>query len=144
MTFKNIQHKLETFTVEQELNFAIVETLINNLNSIKPSHTINNTVKFENNEFKSVNLGYKHSFLIKDIQKAILGDLEQHKKFIIKEVEKDLKYFNSTNDYINAKTSLENLIKYYSVNYPCYNNTDDFKLFIVDIYDKVKAIINLQ
>jgi hypothetical protein len=133
MDFVNITHNLETLSKEQELDFRIVETLLSNLNSVKPPHVPVNTLKYKNKEFVVVSLGFAHRFLLEDIEKALLGNLESHKEFIIQEVRKQLTDYSrnrSATNYLNTKEFLHSLMNYYGNNYPVYSDNDDFKIFI--------------
>jgi hypothetical protein len=133
MEFVNITHNLETFSKEQESEFKVVETLLHNLNSVKPSHVAVNKLNYKNEQFTIVNLGFAHRFLLDDIEKALLGNLESHKKFILEEVRKHLTDYSrnrSATNHLNTKTFLDSLMKYYGNNYPVYSDNDDFKIFI--------------
>jgi hypothetical protein len=135
MNFVNITHNLETFSDNQIKEFKIVEKLLNNLNLIKPSHVNINKLEYSDNSFKVVSFGFAHSFLLNDIEKAILGNLESHKEFIIEKVRenfKDYDYNKTPTNLINTKTFLDSLIKYYS-DYPLYNDNNDFKDYIKEL-----------
>ena len=133
MNFLNITHNLKTFSEEQITDFKIVEVLLNNLNSIKPPHVLLNKLHFETDKFKVVSLGFIHNFLLKDIEKALLGDLEIHKTFIVEEVKIRLKDYNKNTNDANAILGLTSIMKYYSINYPQYTENDDFEIFINDL-----------
>ena len=91
MDFINIMHNLGSLSNEQERDFRIVESLLNNLNSLKPSHVPDNKLNYGNHKFTVVSFGYAHRFLLEDIEKALTENIDLHKEFIIEEVENSLR-----------------------------------------------------
>jgi hypothetical protein len=135
MTYKNITHNLEIVSEKQKTDFILIETLLEKLNSIKPSQVNLTKLKYLNNTFKVDSFGFMHSFLLNDIEQALLGNQTQHKEFIINKVRSTFKGFKT--DFLNTKTILEALIKYYT-DYPLYFETDDFQNYISDINESIQ------
>lgn len=91
MVYTNISHNLESISAEQERKLKIVEILLSNLNSLKPSHVVLNKLQYVDDTFNLTSLGFMHAFLLKDIEKALLKDLELHKLFILEKLKKKSK-----------------------------------------------------
>lgn len=135
MTYKNITHNLELISEEQNDIFALVETLIDKLNSIKPSHVSLNKLHYSDGSFKVTSFGFMHGFLLKDIEQALLVNQTQHEEFIIEKVRETFKDFKT--DFLNTKVVLEALVNYYT-DYPLYCETSDFKNYINDINKSIQ------
>lgn len=135
MTYKNITHNLEVISEKQKTDFILVETLLDKLNSIKPSHVNLTKLEYINDTFKVVSFGFMHSFLLNDIEQALLGNQTHHEEFIIEKVRETFKDFK--NDFLNTKIVLEALINYYT-DYPLYFETDDFENYISNINKSIQ------
>lgn len=138
MAYKNITHDLEIVSEEQKNIFTFVEILLDNLNSVKPSHVNLNKLHYSDGTFKVVNFGFMHNFLLKDIDQALLKDLNTHKDFIIDKVRDVFKdYDKNVTKLLNAKIVLEALIIYYT-NYPLYLENEDFKNYIIKLNNSIQ------
>ncbi len=135
MIYKSITHNLETVSEKQKVNFILVETLLDKLNSIKPSHVNLTKLEYVNDTFKVVSFGFMHSFLLNDIEQALSGNQIQHEEFIIEKVRDTLKGLKT--DFLNTKIVLEALMNYYT-SYPLYSETDDFQNYINNINKSIQ------
>ncbi|WP_158848160.1 hypothetical protein [Algibacter sp. L1A34] len=144
----SINHNLENLTSEQNQNLGLANTLLDNLNTIKPSNLRKSSLKYDGNKFTIVQTGFNHKFLIDDIHLAIKGDYQAHKDFILNSVLKEIDDYNfsdkSMSKYGNMKVMLESIMKYYgfdcSVRYPLYSNNEDFKGFLKTLNISIEKV----
>ena len=137
----SISHNLETPSDKQKSDLELAQTLLDNLNSIRPSQYQKTLLKYDGSKFNSVQYGYQHVFLLSDIHLAIKNNFDEHNDFIIDTFQKlsddYLRSKKSINDKELLKDESNHLFEYYE-KYPKYSNETRFKTTI----DNIKLSIN--
>lgn len=132
----SISHSLESLSNEQKSNLELAQTLLDNLNSIKPSHISNTTLNFDGNKFSPIQVGFAHKFLVDDVHLSIKSDLDKHKNFILKTFRNEFKNYDlqskSSTRTENLRILISSFTDYYKY-HPLYFNNQDFKHFIDDV-----------
>lgn len=136
MTYNDITHDLENITDSQKYNLDVVEKILNNLNSLRPSHFIKNTLTYDGKKFTIKQGGFLNKFLIDDIEHILEDNQGKHLKFINETLQEYFKNFDyhskkSSTDLENLKALLTSIIKYYELNteldFPAYFKGSEFK-----------------
>jgi hypothetical protein len=100
-----ITHNLETLSNKQKSDLRLAQTLMDNLNPLRPSHKVENHLSYDGTSFTVTQLGYSHKFLVDDINLAIQDDYQKHKKFISKTIQKEFENYDlGANNYDNLKS----------------------------------------
>lgn len=146
----SITHNLKNLSNKQKSDLELAQTLLDNLNSLRPVPNFqNNSLIYDGEKFKIERLGYFHKFLVQDIHLAIQGDYQKHKDFILDTFQKQ------SDDYIHSrktsrdteelKTNSLNLFKYYgfnsNFNYPLYSNEPNFKKVLENVNNSINSLL---
>ena len=146
--FNNIELLFDynTLTNIQLKELELVDNLTSNINSIRPSNFIKNKLSFDGKVFSIIQHGFRSNFLISDITETIKNNEENHKKFILKTIQKEFNELDVDSKFTkksdsNSKFILESIIKYYRLNtelsFPNYLNSLDFKNYIDVLEEKI-------
>ena len=145
-----ITHNLETLTNKQKSDLELAQTLLDNLNSLKPVPNYqNNSLFYDGKKFKAVQFGFFHDFLVDDIHLSIQEDYQKHKKFILDtfqtEVDDYLKRNKSERDLEQLKDNASRILKYYGLNsdvdYPLYSDKPNFKKVLENVNNSINSLI---
>ena len=78
----SINHSLDSISKEQDENLSLANTLLNNLNSLRPTHFNKNTLNYDGEKFDIIQTGFSHEFLVNDIKLSIEKNIDKHKNYI--------------------------------------------------------------
>ncbi|MFY0714332.1 hypothetical protein J1D01_11680 [Seonamhaeicola sp. NFXS20] len=146
----SITHNLETLTDKQKSDLELAQTLLDNLNSLKPAPNYrNNSLSYDGEKFKTIRFGFFHKFLVQDIHLAIQGDYQKHKDFILDAFQREVDDYLNRNktemDLEQLKDNASRLLKYYGFNsyfdYPLYSDESNFKKVLDNINNSINSLI---
>lgn len=121
MVYKNIIHNLTNLTPIQEQNLELVDNMLNNINSIRPSNFIKNVLVYDGKRFNIQQGGFLNRFILNDIKITLENDLEKHIIFIKDNIQDYFKSYlykskKSSYDLANLEVIITSIIKYYQLN----------------------------
>ena len=146
----SITHNLETLTDKQKSDLELAQTLLDNINSVKPVPNFqNNSLSYDGEKFKVVRFGFFHTFLINDIHLAIQGNYQKHKEFILDTFQREVDDYLNRNkteiDLEQLKDNTSRLLKYYGFNsdidYPLYSDEPNFFKVLENVNNSINSLI---
>jgi len=137
----SITYNSETLSNKQNSDLDLAKILLSNINSLKPAHFTKTTLDYNGINFKVIQPGFLHSFLIKDIHFAIQNNYENHKNFILDTLQKEVNDYNqsykSHKEKEEFKTITKLILSYYGFNsditYPLYSDNVNFQKILTNI-----------
>ena len=91
MIYKNITHTLTDLTSIQKLDLELVDKILDNINSIRPSNFIKNIFVYDGKKFNIQQGGFLNRFILDDIKITLENDLHKHIFFIKENIHDSLK-----------------------------------------------------
>ena len=129
----SISQNIKSLSNKQKSDLQLAQTLLDNLNSIRPAHINKTSLIYDGKRFEIDKTGFSHKFLLDDIHLSIKDSLEEHSNFILDRFQKEFKNYDSQpkteGKTKNLITLITAFIAYYK-SHPFYSNKADFKEFI--------------